>query len=228
LKLARSDGTAFLEIFLPLVQFEPPGISEPLNNAVCTRVGSYVATVATTDPKHHKGRMEVAYTSGTPRTFTIDFHLPSPAREGRNCGNRFTGRLGIVEVVVVVDSSTGTVDVLVLVLVLVDDVVEESLFVGQEAVATVGRTRNGVLPLTGGDVFVLFLIVVPGVLFVVAGVLTVVVGETGATVSSTKMSGSSARESAGATAGGSLCSHVSNLSTTGPRRFSRAHDATFC
>jgi hypothetical protein len=112
--------------------------------------------------------------------------------------------------------------------VLVDDVVEESLFVGQEAVATVGRTRNGVLPLTGGDVFVLFLIVVPGVLFVVAGVLTVVVGETGATVSSTKMSGSSARESAGATAGGSLCSHVSNLSTTGPRRFSRAHDATFC
>jgi hypothetical protein len=170
--------------------------------------------------------MEVAYTSGTPRTFTIDFHLPSPAREGRNCGNRFTGRLGIVEVVVdvvlvVVDSSTGTVDVLVLVLVLVDDVVEESLFVGQEAVATVGRTRNGVLPLTGGDVFVLFLIVVPGV-------LTVVVGETGATVSSTKMSGSSARESAGATAGGSLCSHVSNLSTTGPRRFSRAHDATFC
>ena len=179
--------------------------------------------------------MEVAYTSGTPRTFTIDFHLPSPAREGRNCGNRFTGRLGIVEVVVdvvlvVVDSSTGTVDVLVLVLVLVlvDDVVEESLSVGQEAVATVGRTRNGVLPLTGGDVLVLFSIVVPGVLFVVAGVLTVVVGETGATVSSTKMSGSSARESAGATAGGSLCSHVSNLSTTAPRRFSRAHDATFC
>jgi hypothetical protein len=139
----------------------------------------------------------------------------------------------VVDVVlVVVDSSTGTVDVLVLelvlVLVLVDDVVEESLFVGQEAVATVGRTRNGELPLAGGGVFVLFLIVVPGVLFVVAGALTVVVGESGATVSSTKMSGSSARESAGATAGGSLCSHVSNLSTTAPRRFSRAHDATFC
>jgi hypothetical protein len=122
-----------------------------------------------------------------------------------------------------VDSSTGTVDVLVLVLVLVlvDDVVEESLFVGQEAVATVGRTRNGELPLAGGDVFVLFLIVVPGA-------LTVVVGESGATVSSTKISGASASESAGATAGGSLCSHVSNLSTTAPRRFSRAHDATFC
>ena len=115
------------------------------------------------------------------RSFTIDFHLPSPAREGRNCGNRFAGRLGIVEVVVVVvlvvvDSSTGAIDVLVLVLVLVlvdDDVVVARFDVGQEAVTAVGRTRNGALPLIGGDVFVLFLIVVPGVLSGVAGILIV-------------------------------------------------------
>ena len=37
-----------------------------------------------------------------------------------------------------------------------------------------------------------------------------------------------ASESAGATAGGSLCSHASSLSTTGPMLFSRAHDARFC
>ena len=110
----------------------------------------------------------------------------------------------VVEVVVVVD----VVEVVVV------EVVAELAGSGHEAVATVGRTRNGLSLLVVGVVLV--------------GVFAGIVVGVGTSVSSVMGSMASASESAGATAGGSLCNNDSILSTIIPKLFSRAHDATFC
>jgi hypothetical protein len=123
----------------------------------------------------------------------------------------------VVEVVVVVDD--------VVVEVVVVEVVAEVTGSGHEAVATVGRTRNGLSLLVVG--------VVLGFGFdagalVAVGVFAGIVVGVGTSVSSVIGSIASASESAGATAGGSLCNNDSILSTIIPKLFSRAHDATFC
>jgi hypothetical protein len=125
----------------------------------------------------------------------------------------------VVVVVVVVVISPGTVVVVVVDVVVVDVVVETTvavvLLIGQEDVATVGRIWSGVM-MSGTDVVV---VVSPG------NAVTVVEVSVGASVMGVI---ARASESAGATAGGSLCSHASSWSTTGPNLFSRAHDAMFC
>ena len=74
--------------------------------------------MATTEPKHHSGRIEVAYTIGFVRTRMTACHVPSPGSAGRSCDGMSSGLLGIVvEVVVVVVAVPGTgtvVDVVVL------------------------------------------------------------------------------------------------------------------
>ena len=118
----------------------------PLNMAVRTLLGSKVAMVATTEPKHHRGRIEVAYTIGFVRTRMTACHFPSPGNAGRSCDERSSGFEGMV-VDVVVDVAPGIV---VVVVVLVDDVVVVDvvvevttvaavLSIGQDEVATVGR-----------------------------------------------------------------------------------------
>lgn len=128
----------------------------------------------------------------------------------------------VVEVVVVVDD--------VVVEVVVVEVVAEVTGSGHEAVATVGRTRNGLFLLVVGVVLVGFLLGFgfdAGALVAVGVFAGIVVG-VGTSVSSVIGSIASASESAGATAGGSLCNNDSILSTIIPKLFSRAHDATFC
>ena len=182
--------------------------------------------MATTEPKHHRGRIEVAYTIGLVRTRITACHSPSPGNAGRSCDERSDGFAGIVVVVVVVVVvASGTVVVVVVVVVDVDvvvvDVVVEVTTValvvsmGQDEVATVGRICSGVM-MSGTDVVVDDW---PG-----EGI-TVVEVCVGASVMGVM---ARASESAGATAGGSLCSHASSLSTIGPILFSRAHDAMFC
>ena len=120
----------------------------PLNMAVRTLLGSKVAMVATTEPKHHRGRIEVAYTIGFVRTRMTACHFPSPGNAGRSCDERSSGFEGmVVDVVVdVVDIAPGIVVVVVDVVVVdvVDVVVEVTtvaavLSIGQDEVATVGR-----------------------------------------------------------------------------------------
>ena len=126
----------------------------------------------------------------------------------------------VVEVVVVVD----VVEVVVV------EVVAELAGSGHEAVATVGRTRNGLSLFVAGVVLVGFLLGFgfdAGALVAVGVFAEIVVG-VGTSVSSVMGSMASASESAGATAGGSLCNNDSILSTIIPKLFSRAHDATFC
>ena len=152
--------------------------------------------MATTEPKHHSGRIDVAYTSGLVRTRMMACHAPSPASAGRSCDGMSSGLAGIVVVeVVVVASGTGTVvDVVVVV---DDDVVVEVttvavvLSIGHELVATVGRICSGVM-MSGTEV------VVGELLGDDDSVVEVCVG--------VSVSGVIARvsESAGATAGGSL------------------------
>ena len=115
--------------------------------------------MATTEPKHHSGRIEVAYTSGFVRTRMTACHVPSPRNAGRSCDGMSSGLLGIVvEVVVVVVAvpGTGTVVDVVEVVVVVDVVVVETevtsetsvvvvLSIGHDAVATVGRICSGVM-----------------------------------------------------------------------------------
>jgi len=120
----------------------------------------------------------------------------------------------VVVVVVVVATAPGTVDVVVVV---VDVVVEVTtvatvLSMGQEEVATVGRICSGVM--MSGTVVVVDDSPVNVVEVCVEASVTGVIAR--------------ASESAGATAGGSLWSHASSWSTTGPNLFSRAHDAMFC
>jgi hypothetical protein len=104
--------------------------------------------VATTEPKHQRGRIEVAYTMGFVRTRMTACHFPSPGNAGRSCDARSSGFEGMVVVVVVV-VAPGTVVVVVVVVVLVVDVVVEVvvdvttvtavLSMGQDEVAAVGR-----------------------------------------------------------------------------------------
>ena len=111
--------------------------------------------MATTEPKHHSGRIEVAYTIGFVRTRMTACHVPSPSIAGRSCDGMSSGLVGIVVVVVVVvvDIATGTV-----VVVDVDVVVDVTTVavvgsIGHDAVATVGRIINGVM-MSGTDVVV--------------------------------------------------------------------------
>jgi hypothetical protein len=112
-----------------------------------------VAIVATTEPKHHKGRIEVAYTIGFVRTRITACHSPSPGNAGRSCDERSAGLAGIVVVVVVVVViSPGTVVVVDVVVVEVVEVVvvevttvAAALSIGHDEVATVGRICSGVL-----------------------------------------------------------------------------------
>ena len=135
-----------------------------------------------------------------------------------------------VSVVVVISESgivvedVEDVEVVVVVDVVVVEVVTELAGSGQEGVATVGRTRNGLSLLVVGVVLLGFL---SGFGFDTGVFAGIVVG-VGTSVSSVMGSMASASESAGATAGGSLCNNDSNLSTIIPKLFSRAHDATFC
>lgn len=140
-----------------------------------------------------------------------------------------SGRLGIVVVVVevVVDTSMATVVVVVVVEVVVVEVVVvvdvESVVGtdGQDCVATVGTRRAGTalstivvdVPTEGVD----------ALLGEIVEVSTAVVVGADDVSNVTR-----ARESAGATAGASLCVHVSSWSMTAPRPLLRAHDATFC
>ena len=151
--------------------------------------------MATTEPKHHRGRIEVAYTMGFVRTRITACHSPSPANAGINWDERSAGFAGMVVVVVVVVVATapGTVDVVVVV---VDVVVEVTtvatvLSMGQDEVATVGRICSGVM-MSGTDV------VVDDWADEGVNVVEVCVGAS--------VTGVIARasESAGATAGGSL------------------------
>ena len=82
--------------------------------------------VATTEPKHHRGRIEVAYTIGFVRTRMTACHCPSPGNAGRSCDARSSGFEGTVVDVVVVEVS-GVVVVVVVLVVDVDvvDVVVE-------------------------------------------------------------------------------------------------------
>ena len=142
---------------------------------------------------------------------------------GEMTASTSTGRAGsVVVVVVVVVVSPGTVLLVVVVDVVVVVVVTPGARVvvttlvgaGQDWVAFIGRR-------TAGAVFsfaVVVVVAIPGI------ELTVVVSTCGGSVSN----GTSASVSTGAAAGGSLCSHASNLSTMAPIPLLRAHDATFC
>ena len=151
--------------------------------------------MATTEPKHHRGRIEVAYTIGFVRTRITACHSPSPGNAGINWDERSAGFAGMVVVVVVVVVATapGIVDVVVVV---VDVVVEVTtvatvLSMGQDVVATVGRICSGVT-MSGTDV------VVDGSSGNSVNVVEVCVGASVIGVIAR------ASESAGATAGGSL------------------------
>jgi len=156
--------------------------------------------VATTDPKHHNGRMELAYTIGFDRTRIIGVHSPSPGRAGMSTDCTFWGLLAMVVVVVVVVEvvvvSPGSVlagmVVVVVVVVLVVVVLLVVVWpgsvvvvggVGHDAVATVGIR-------TAGEESCINVVVVWSV-----GTI-----EPGAIVSI----GANARDAAGATAGASL------------------------
>ena len=151
--------------------------------------------MATTEPKHHRGRIDVAYTIGLVRTRITACHWPSPGSAGRSLDERSAGLAGIVVDVVVVEVS-GVVVVLVIDVVVVDVVVEvttvtEVLSMGHEDVATVGRICSGVT-MSGTEVVVDD--------WADDGVKVVEVCN-GASVMGAI---ASARELAGATAGGSL------------------------
>ena len=147
--------------------------------------------VATTEPKHQRGRIDVAYTMGFVRTRMTACHFPSPGNAGRSWDERSAGFAGIVVDVVVVEVS-GVVVVLVVDVVVVDvevTTVTEVLLIGQDDVAAVGRICSGLI-FSGADVLVDdWLGVVASVVEVCAVVSRMI---------------ASARESAGATAGGSL------------------------
>jgi hypothetical protein len=148
--------------------------------------------VATTEPKHQRGRMDVAYTMGFVRTRITACHFPSPGKAGRSCEERSSGFEGIVVDVVVVEvSATGTVVVEVVVVDVVVEVttVATELSRGHDDVAAVGRICSGLI-FSGTDVLV------DDWLGVVASVVEVCAAVSGMIAS--------ARESAGATAGGSL------------------------
>ncbi len=112
--------------------------------------------MATTEPKHHSGRIEVTYTSGFVRTRITACHSPSPGNAGISWDGMSSGLAGIVVVVDVVDvvvPRTGTV-----VVVDVDVVVEVTTVavvgsIGHDAIAIVGRIISGVM-MSGSDVVV--------------------------------------------------------------------------
>jgi hypothetical protein len=112
--------------------------------------------VATTEPKHQRGRIEVAYTIGFVRTRMTACHFPSPGSAGRSCEERSSGFEGmVVDVVEVEVSRTGTVVVEVVV---VDVVVEVTtvaavLSMGQDEMAAVGRICSGLI-ISGTEVLV--------------------------------------------------------------------------
>jgi hypothetical protein len=101
--------------------------------------------VATTEPKHQRGRIEVAYTMGFVRTRMTACHFPSPGNAGRSCDARSSGFKGMVVEVVVVEVSGEVVVVVVLVVDVVVEVVVDVttvtavLSMGQDEVAAVGR-----------------------------------------------------------------------------------------
>ena len=154
--------------------------------------------VATTEPKHHRGRIEVAYTIGFVRTRMTACHCPSPGNAGRSCDARSSGFEGTVVDVVVVEVSGVVVVVVVLVVDVdvVDVVVEVTtvtavLSMGHDEVAAVGRICKGLI-FSGTDV---------GVDDSPGTATTVVEVSVGASVIGVIASVS---DSAGATAGGSL------------------------
>jgi hypothetical protein len=153
--------------------------------------------VATTEPKHQRGRIEVAYTIGFVRTRMTACHCPSPGNAGRSCDARSSGFEGTVVDVVVVEVSGVVVVVVVLVVDVVVEVVVDVttvtavLSMGHDEVAAVGRICKGLI-FSGTDVVVDDS---PGT------ATTVVEVSVGASVIGVIASVS---DSAGATAGGSL------------------------
>lgn len=164
---------------------------------------------------------------GSVRTFATDRHTPSPLMAGEMTASTSSGRAGsVVVVVVVVVVSPGSV---LLVVVVVEEVVVEVVVVasgamvvvttllgaGHDCVAFIGRrTAGAVLPV---DVVV-----------VEEGVVLPFVARVVSTCGGSVSNGTRARVSTGATAGGSLWSHVSILSTMAPMPLLRAQEAMFC
>lgn len=169
---------------------------------------------------------------GLVRTRMMETHSPSFFSAGATCGEISDGRAGSVVVVVVVVSPGSvvvgtTVEVVVVGTIVVVVVSLGNVVVGATFGQLVVRTRcvwdAGAEDPCGR--------VVAGALALLFGVDEFVGSVVPGTVVSTTVSvmgGNNASVSAGATAGGSLCSHDSNVSTMGPRPLFRAHDARLC
>ena len=106
--------------------------------------------VATTEPKHQRGRIELTYTIGFLRTRAVAVHSPSALMPGLINGAISAGRGTKVVVVVLVMSGTTVLVVVVVLEVVVVEVVVAPVglvVVGVEhdCVAMTGRSTAGVV-----------------------------------------------------------------------------------
>jgi hypothetical protein len=95
--------------------------------------------VATTEPKHQRGRIELTYTIGFFRTRAVATHSPSAFIPGLINGAMSAGRGTKVVVVVVVISGTTVLEVVVVVVL---EVVVVEVVVAPVALVVVGVTHD--------------------------------------------------------------------------------------